>query len=220
MFFFDFNSKLPFFDNLPKNRMGGIDYARGQNNLCASDGYIASIRIQQMRRKIPRRLSRAIGPKLYHSGIRSKGARSTLADANEKHDWRIFADFARVLIAEASALYANEDFGVELKQAAYALDSTTIDLCLSLFPWAKFRKTKAAIKLHTLLDLRGNVPSLVIITSGKVHDVTILDELFFDAGAFYIMDRGYLDFLRLHRIQVSSAFFVTLLNRTVLIRSN
>jgi len=215
MFFFDFNSKLPFFDNLPKNRMGGIDYARGQNNLCASDGYIASIRIQQMRRKIPRRLSRAIGPKLYHSGIRSKGARSTLADANEKHDWRIFADFARVLIAEASALYANEDFGVELKQAAYALDSTTIDLCLSLFPWAKFRKTKAAIKLHTLLDLRGNVPSLVIITSGKVHDVTILDELFFDAGAFYIMDRGYLDFLRLHRIQVSSAFFVTLAKRNL-----
>jgi hypothetical protein len=158
---------------------------------------------------------RAIGPKLYHSGIRSLGARSTLADANEKHDWRIFADFAQILIAEASTLYADEDFGVELRQAAYALDSTTIDLCLSLFPWAKFRKTKAAIKLHTLLDLRGNVPSLVIITSGKVHDVTILDELIFDAGAFYIMDRGYLDFLRLHRIQASSAFFVTRAKRNL-----
>lgn len=152
---------------------------------------------------------RAIGTKLYHSGIRSIGARSTLADANEKHDWRIFADFAQILIAEAAALYSDEDFGVELKQAAYALDSTTIDLCLSLFPWAGFRKTKAAIKLHTLLNLRGNIPSLVIITSGKVHDLTILDELIFDAGAFYIMDRGYLDFLRLHRIQASSAFFVT-----------
>lgn len=158
---------------------------------------------------------RAVGTKLYHSGIRSQAARSTMADANEKHDWRIFADFAQILIAEASALYADEDFGVELKHAAYALDSTTIDLCLSLFPWAKFRKTKAAIKLHTLLDLHGNIPSLVIITSGKVHDVTILDQLIFDAGAFYIMDRGYLDFLRLHRIQTSSAFFVTRAKRNL-----
>jgi transposase len=158
---------------------------------------------------------RAIGPKLYHSGIRSQVARSTLADANENHDWRIFADFAQILIAKASTLYADEDFGVELQQAAYALDSTTIDLCLALFPWAKFRKTKAAIKLHTLLDLHGNIPSLVIITPGKVHDVTILDELIFEAGASYIMDRGYLDFLRLHRIQESLAFFITRAKRNL-----
>jgi hypothetical protein len=161
---------------------------------------------------------RAIGVKLYHSGIRYRVARSTLADANEKRDWRIFADFAQVLIAEAAVLYANEDFGVDLEQAAYALDSTTIDLCLSLFPWARFRKTKAAIKLHTLLDLRGNVPTLVIITSGKVHDVNILDDLIFEAGAFYIMDRGYLDFLRLHHIQTASAFFVTRAKRNLQFR--
>jgi len=157
----------------------------------------------------------SVAPKLYHSGFRSRIARSTLADANENRDWRIFADFAQVLIAEASALYAGEEFGVELKEAAYALDSTTIDLCLSLFPWAKFRKTKAAIKLHTLLDLRGNIPSLVIITSGKVHDVNILDELVFEVGASYIMDRGYLDFRRLHRIHTGSAFFVTRAKRNL-----
>ncbi len=132
-----------------------------------------------------------------------------MADANERRDWRIFADFAHVLIEQASVLYADEDFGVELKQAAYALDSTTIDLCLSLFPWAKFRKHKAAVKLHTLLTLQGSFPTLVIITSGKVHDVNILDELPFEAGAFYIMDRGYLDFARLHRIHGHGAFFVT-----------
>ncbi len=146
---------------------------------------------------------------LYHSGIRSAGARSTLADANEKRDWRIFADFAQVLIQQASALYAGEDFGIELEQTAYALDSTTIDLCLSLFPWAKFRRAKAAVKLHTLLALQGNYPTVVIITPGKVHDVNILDELFFDAGSFYVMDRGYLDYARLHRIHRHSAFFVT-----------
>ena len=146
---------------------------------------------------------------LYHSGIRSAGARSTLADANEKRDWRIFADFAQVLIRQASALYVGEDFGIELEQTAYALDSTTIDLCLSLFPWAKFRRTKAAVKLHTLLALQGNYPTVVIITPGKVHDVNILDELFFDAGSFYVMDRGYLDYARLHRIHRHSAFFVT-----------
>jgi hypothetical protein len=152
---------------------------------------------------------RAVGAKLYHSGIRQPTARSTLADANEKRDWRIFSDFAHILIKQASALYADEPFGVELKQAAYALDSTTIDLCLSLFPWAKFRRRKAAIKLHTLLTLRGNFPTVVILTTGKVHDVNILDELTYEAGSFYIVDRGYLDFARLHRLHLSSAFFVT-----------
>lgn len=152
---------------------------------------------------------RALGPKLYHAGIRGRVSRSTLADANEKRPWQIYADFAQVLIAQASVLYADEDFGVELQQAAYALDSTTIDLCLALFPWAKFRRHKAAIKLHTLLRLRGGFPIVVIVTSGKVHDVNILDELGFEPGAFYIFDRGYLDFARLHRIHRSGAFFVT-----------
>lgn len=147
--------------------------------------------------------------KLYHSGIRASGARSTVADANERRDWRIFADFAQVLIREASGLYAGETFGAELNQTAYALDSTTIDLCLSLFPWAKFRRTKAAVKLHTLLALQGNYPTVVIITPGKVHDVKILDQIPFDAGSFYIMDRGYLAFARLHHIHRQGAFFVT-----------
>jgi hypothetical protein len=152
---------------------------------------------------------RALGSKLYHSGIRQPTARSTLADANESRDWRIFSDFAHVLIEEATLLYADEPFGAELKQAAYALDSTTIDLCLSLFPWAKFRRHKAAIKLHTLLALRGNFPTVVILTTGKVHDVNILDELAYEAGSFYIADRGYLDFSRLYRLHLSGAFFVT-----------
>lgn len=152
---------------------------------------------------------RAFGPKLYHAGIRSRVCRRTLADANEKRPWQMYADFAQVLIAQASALYADEDFGVELQQAAYALDSTTSDLCLALFPWAKFRRPKAAIKLHTLLRLRGGLPPVVIVTPGKVHDVNILDELGFEPGAFSIFDRGDLDFARLHRIQRSGAFFVT-----------
>jgi hypothetical protein len=152
---------------------------------------------------------RALGAKLYHSGIRKPTARSTLADANEKRDWRLFADFAQVLIRQASALYAGEAFGTELEQAAYALDSTTIDLCLSLFPWAKFRRHKAAIKLHTLLALRGNYPTVVIVTPGRVHDVNILDQLAYEAGSFYVFDRGYLDFARLHRLHQSGAFFVT-----------
>ena len=152
---------------------------------------------------------RALGSKLYHSGIRQPTARSTLADANETRDWRIFADFAQVLIQQAATLYASEPFAAELQQAAYALDSTTIDLCLSLFPWATFRRRKAAIKLHTLLTLQGNFPTVVIITPGSVHDVNILDQLVYEAGSFYIMDRGYLDFGRLHRIQQHSAFFVT-----------
>jgi hypothetical protein len=152
---------------------------------------------------------KAVGPKLYQTGIRRHIPKSTLADANENRDWRIFSDFAHILIGQATRLYAGEPFGAELSGAAYALDSTTIDLCLSLFPWAKFRKTKAAIKLHTLLALQGNFPTLVIITPGKVHDVNILDQMTFDPGAFYVMDRGYVDFARLHRIHRSSAFFVT-----------
>jgi len=147
--------------------------------------------------------------KLYHMGIRGKVSRNTLANANQVRDWRIYADFAQVLIATARSLYANDKFGVELDDTVYALDSTTIDLCLSLFPWAKFRKKKGAVKLHTLLDLRGNIPTLVIITHGKVHDVNILDDLIMEPGAIYVMDRGYLDFARLHTIHQCSAFFVT-----------
>lgn len=152
---------------------------------------------------------RAANKKLYHMGIRSKVSRNTLAHANQTRDWRIYADFAQVLIREARGLYINEDFGVQLQQTVYALDSTTIDLCLSLFPWAVFRKRKAAVKLHTLIDLRGNIPTVIFITPGKVHDVNILDDLVTEAGAIYVMDRGYLDFERLYKIHQSLAFFVT-----------
>lgn len=152
---------------------------------------------------------RATHKKLYHIGIRSRVSRNTLANANQVRDWRIYADFAQALIGIARKLYINEDFGVELQQTAYALDATIIDLCLSLFPWAKFRNRKGAIKLHTLIDLRGSIPAFVIVTHGKVHEVTILDDLIIEAGAIYIMDRGYLDFERLYRIHQSSAFFVT-----------
>jgi len=147
--------------------------------------------------------------KLYHMGFRSNVSRNTLAHANQIRDWQIYADFAQILIGQARRLYANDSFGVELDQTAYALDSTTIDLCLSLFPWAKFRAHKAAVKLHTLLDLRGSIPSLVIITHGKVHDVKILDQLTFEPGAFYIIDRGYLDFDRLYSVHQALTFFVT-----------
>lgn len=152
---------------------------------------------------------RTKGKKLYHLGIRGKISRSTLADANDKRDWRIYQDFAMVLIERARSLYSKDSFSVRLKRAAYALDSTTIDLCLSLFPWAKFRKHKAAVKLHTLMDLRGSIPSVIVISRGNLHDVNILDDLVFEAGAIYIMDRGYLDFARLYRITQASAFFVT-----------
>ena len=152
---------------------------------------------------------RAFKTKLYHAGMRGKIARSTLADANETRDWRIYADFAQVLISTARELYAEDDFGLDLKNTVYALDATTIDLCLSLFPWAKFRKHKGAVKLHTLLDLRGSIPTLIIITDGKVHDVNILDELLFEPAAIYLMDRGYLDFGRLYKMHLASAFFVT-----------
>jgi IS4 transposase len=152
---------------------------------------------------------RAMQPRLYHAGFRGKVSRSTLADANEKRDWRIYADFAHVLIGTARELYASEDFGLQITQAAYALDSTTIDLCLSLFPWASFRQQKGAIKLHTEMDLRGSIPCLIRITHGKVHDVTFLDQLVLEPAAFYVMDRGYIDFARLYRFTQNMAFFVT-----------
>jgi hypothetical protein len=151
---------------------------------------------------------RAAQPKLYHLGIRGKVSRNTLANANQVRDWRIYADFAQILIGRARKLYIHDSFGIELKQAVYALDSTTIDLCLSLFPWAIFRKRKGAVKLHTLLDLRGSIPVVVVITHGKIHDVNILDQIVIEPGAFYVVDRGYLDFARLHRIHTSGAFFV------------
>ena len=152
---------------------------------------------------------RAQQTKLYHLGIRGQVSRNTLAHANSVRDWRIYADFAQVLITRARVLYADDNFGVELAQTVYALDATTIDLCLALFPWAQFRKHKGAVKLHTLLDLRGNIPTVVIITHGKVHEVNILDQLSFEAGAFYVMDRGYLDFARLYKLHLASGFFVT-----------
>ena len=151
---------------------------------------------------------RSMQSKLYHMGIRGKVSRNTLAHANETRDWRIYADFAQILIHRARALYRDEDFGIELDQTVYALDSTTIDLCLSLFPWARFRRQKGAIKLHTLLDLRGPIPAFIEITDGKIHDVRILDLLVPEPGAFYVLDRGYLDFERLHHLHQGQAFFV------------
>jgi hypothetical protein len=156
--------------------------------------------------------------KLYHMGFRGRVTRSTLGDANEAHDWRIFADFAQVLIAIARPLYADDPLGVDLVQALYALDSTTIDLCLSVFPWARFRKHKGAVKMHTLLDLRGNIPTFIRVTDGKVHDVNILDELVIESGAFYVMDRGYIDFERLHAFTLSLAFFVVRTKQNILLR--
>ena len=152
---------------------------------------------------------RAAQVKLYHMGIRGKVSRNTLAHANEVRDWRIYRDFTEVLIGIARKLYSGDPFGVELEETVYALDSTTIDLCLSLFPWAEFRRRKGAVKLHTLLDLRGNIPTLVLITHGKVHDVNIIDDLVVEAGAIYVLDRAYLDFARLYGINRSLAFFVT-----------
>ncbi len=147
--------------------------------------------------------------KLYHMGIGSPIKRSTLADANERRDWRIYAEFAQRLITQARKLYAEEDLGLDLTNTVYALDSTTIDLCLSLFPWAPFRSTKAAVKMHTLLDLRGNIPSFIHVSDGKVHDVNVLDLMIPEPAAIYIMDRAYLDFERLFTLHDSGAFFVT-----------
>jgi hypothetical protein len=161
---------------------------------------------------------RALQSKLYHMGFRGKVSRSTLADANESHDWRIFAEFAQVLIGIARPLHAHDPIGVDLDQSLYALDSTTIDLCLSLFPWAKFRRRKAAVKMHTLLDLHGNIPTFIRVTSGDVHDVNILDEIMPEAGSFYVMNRGYIDFQRLFVFTLSSAFFVVRTKSNVLIQ--
>lgn len=151
---------------------------------------------------------RAQNSKLYHMGIRGNVSRSTLADANEKRDWRIHADFAQTLIGIARRLYVDDSFGVDLDETVYALDATTIDLCLTLFPWAPFQRSKAAIKLHTLLDLRGNIPAFIHITDARWHDSWVLDELIPEPGAFYIMDRGYIDFARLHRLTQTATFFV------------
>jgi len=156
--------------------------------------------------------------KLYHMGFRSRIARSTLADANETHDWRIFADFAQHLIATARPLYVGDPISIDLDGSLYALDSTTIDLCLSLFPWARFRRHKAAVKMHTLLDLRGNIPTFIGITDGKVHDVNMLDAILPEAGAFYVMDRGYVDFERLYVFTLSAAFFVVRTKSNVLLQ--
>jgi hypothetical protein len=161
---------------------------------------------------------RSISGKLYHMGFRGRVARSNLADANESHDWRIFADFAQVLIGIARPLYAHDPIAVDLDQSLYALDSTTIDLCLSLFPWARFRKHKAAVKMHTLLDLHGNIPTFIEITDGAVHDVNILDEILPEPGAFYVMDRGYIDFERLYVFTLSAAFFVVRTKENILLQ--
>jgi IS4 transposase len=161
---------------------------------------------------------RAVPTKLYHLGIRGAISRTTLADANERRDWRIFADFAQVLIAKARELYAEDTAVADLTQTIYALDSTTIDLCLELFPWAKFRRTKAAVKLHTLIDLRGSIPTFIHITAGKVHDVNALDFLTPEPGAYYIMDRGYQDLERFHRLHLAGSFFVTRPKTTLLLR--
>ena len=161
---------------------------------------------------------RAVESKLYHLGFRGKVSRSTLADANEAHDWRIYADFAQILIGIARPLYAHESLGFDLGNTVYALDSTTIDLCLSVFPWARFRAHKAAIKMHTLLDLRGPIPTFIEVSDGKLHDVNILDLLVPEPGSFYVMDRGYVDFARLHVFHRGGAFFVTRTKRGVLFR--
>ena len=152
---------------------------------------------------------RSVQSKLYHMGFRGRASRSTLADANEAHDWRIFADFAQVLIHIARPMYANESLGFDLDNTVYALDSTTIDLCLSVFPWARFRSKKAAIKMHTLLDLRGPIPTFIEVSDGKLHDVNILDTIVPEPGSFYVMDRAYVDFERLHVFHCGGAFFVT-----------
>ncbi len=161
---------------------------------------------------------RSMSSKLYHVGFRGQVSRSTLADANETHDWRIYADFAQVLIGIARPLHAQDPIGIDLDESLYALDSTTIDLCLSLFPWARFRKHKAAVKMHTLLDLHGNIPTFIGITDGTVHDVNILDEFLPEAGAFYVMDRGYIDFERLYVFTMCAAFFVVRTKENILLQ--
>jgi hypothetical protein len=199
-------------------RYGGDRYAK---NFSCWDQYLAMAFAQLTYRESLRDIETclgAVGGKLYHMGFRSGVARSTLADANESRDWRIYADFAQTLIAIARRLYARDPMGVDLDQSLYALDSTTIDLCLALFPWARFRRRKAAVKMHTLLDLRGNIPAFVHITDGKVHDVNVLDQIMPEAGAFYVMDRGYIDFERLFVLTLSSAFFVVRTKSNILLQ--
>jgi hypothetical protein len=198
-------------------RYGGDSHWRG---FSCWDQYLSMAFAQLTYRESLRDIEaclRSVGGKLYHMGFRGKVARSTLADANESHDWRIFADFTQVLIGIARPLYAHDPIGVDLDQSLYALDSTTIDLCLSLFPWARFRKHKAAVKMHTLLDLHGNIPTFIEITDGTVHDVNILDEIVPEPGAFYVMDRGYIDFERLYVFTLSAAFFVVRTKENVLL---
>src|ERR1700675_4437192 len=199
------------------DRYGGGRYLK---NLSCWDQYLAMAFAQLTYRESLRDIDaclRSVGGKLYPWGLRGKVARSTLADANESRDWRIYADFAQVLIAIARPLYTGDPIGIDLDASLYAFDSTTIDLCLSLFPWAKFRKHKAAVKMHTLLDLHGNIPTFIGITDGTVHDVNILDEILPEAGAFYVMDRGYIDFERLFVFTLCSAFFVVRTKENVLL---
>src|SRR5436190_5283546 len=212
-------------EHLPNNDfqkcVSRYDGERYVKNFSCWDQFLSMVFAQLTYRESLRDIEaclRSIGGKLYHMGFRSKVARSTLADANEFRDWRIYADFAQVLIALARPLYAQDPIGVELNESLYALDSTTIDLCLSLFPWAKFRQHKAAVKMHTLLDLHGNIPTFIQITDGKVHDVNILDEILPEAGAFYVMDRGYVDFERLFVFTLCSAFFVVRTKQNVILQ--
>jgi len=197
------------------------DGDRRHRRLFCWDQYLAMAFAQLTYRESLRDIEaclRSMSGKLYHMGFRSRIARSTLADANESHDWRIFADFAQHLIDVARPLHAEDPLGVELDNSLYALDSTTIDLCLSLFPWAKFRRHKAAVKMHTLLDLHGNIPAFIEITDGTVHDVNILDEILPEPGAFYVMDRGYIDFERLYGFTAAAAFFVVRTKKNVLLQ--
>ena len=199
-------------------RYRGDRYAK---NFSCWDQYLAMAFAQLTYRESLRDIETclgAVGGKLYHMGFHTSVARSTLADANESRDWRIYADFAQTLIGTARTLYARDPLGVDLDQSLYALDSTTIDLCLALFPWARFRRRKAAVKMHTLLDLRGNIPAFVHITDGKVHDVNVLDQIVSEAGALYVMDRGYIDFQRLFVLTLSSAFFVVRTKSNVLLQ--
>jgi Domain of unknown function (DUF4372)/Transposase DDE domain len=194
---------------------------RDAKNFSCWDQYLAMAFAQLTYRESLRDIEtclRSLGGKLYHMGCRSSVARSTLADANESRDWRIYADFAQTLMATVRRLYARDPTRVDLEQSLYALDSTTIDLCLKLFPWARFRRRKAAVKMHTLLDLRGKIPAFVHITEGKVHDVNVLDEIVPEASAFYVMDRGYIDFRRLFVFTLSAAFFVVRTKANVLLQ--
>lgn len=204
-----------FLDLMPKHEFNKcVERYRGNQRirkLSCLDQFLALVFAQLTYRESLRDIETCLlvlQPKLYHSGFRGPISRSTLADANEHRDWRIYADFAQILITQARSLYAQDSFAVALEQTAYAFDSTTIDLCLKLFPWASFRRRKGAVKMHTQIDLRGNIPCFIRITHGKVHDVNALDHLHLEVGAFYMLDRGYTDFKRLHAFTEASSFFV------------